>query len=199
MPSIKPLLNHTEKELILLWQKGNEAAFAQLYQTHAIELLTIAVQKTNDREIAKELVQNVFVTLHNNKQAAHEIHSLRAWLYTILKYRILDHFRKELVQRKVYEYSPQTYTAAANDVETYIQTRELELLLSEEIKKLPSQCQTVFRLRREHELSNKEIARHLNISENTVEQHMRRALRILRVAFNIGRKAMLLLLYLLHR
>lgn len=184
--------------MILLWQKGNEPAFEQLYHNHAIPLLAIAVQKTNNREIARELVQNVFITLHNNKHAAHEINSLRAYLYTTLKYRILDHFRKELVHKKMVAHATRPLASiAANDVDAYIQTRELELLLSGEVKKLPPQCQAVFRLRREQELSNKQIAHQLHISENTVEQHMRKALRILRIAFNIGQKA-ILLLYLFH-
>lgn len=169
--------------MIQSWQQGNEQAFEQLYTRYAIELLTIAVQKTNDREVAKELVQSVFVTFFQNKATAHQIHSLKAYLYTVLKNRLLDHYRHLLVQKKHKLYSGQLYVATdINNVYTYIDTRELELLLQEEIKKLPPQCKHVFRLRREAELSNREIARQLNISENTVEQHMRRALRLLRHA-----------------
>ena len=77
-----------------------------------------------------------------------------------------------------------------SDAYAYMQTKELESLLTKEISKLPPQCQIVFRMRRDHDLSNKEIAGLLNISVNTVEQHMRKAIRILRIAFNIGKKAM---------
>jgi len=141
------------------------------------------MQKTNDREAARELVQTVFVTLSQNKATAHHIQSLKAYLYTILKNRLLDYYRHLLVQKKHQFYSGQLYVAAEhNNVYTYVDTRELELLLQEEIQKLPPQCKQVFRLRREAELSNKEIAHQLHISENTVEQHMRRALRLLRHA-----------------
>lgn len=70
----------------------------------------------------------------------------------------------------------------------------LELLLQEEIQKLPPQCKHVYRLRREAELSNKEIARQLNISENTVEQHMRRALRLLRNALQAAHRMLFTIL-----
>jgi RNA polymerase sigma-70 factor (ECF subfamily) len=73
-------------------------------------------------------------------------------------------------------------------VYSYIDTKELELLLQQEIQKLPPQCQHVFRLRREDELSNKEIALELNISENTVEQHMRKAMRLLKNALHVAQR-----------
>lgn len=163
-----------------------------MYSNHVINLLAIAFRKTNDREVSKEIVQKVFIALHNNRASAHQINSLSAYLYTILKHRILDHFRKELAENKLHDQCRQMYVSTSeSDVYTYMQTKELESLLSEEISKLPPQCQIVFRMRRDHELSNKEIAGLLNISVNTVEQHMRKAIRILRIAFNIGKKAML--------
>ncbi|WP_162915354.1 RNA polymerase sigma-70 factor [Paraflavitalea soli] len=181
--------------MIRLWQKGDEAAFEKLYYHYAVELLTIAVQKTNDREIARELIQNVFVTFFNYKEAAHQIVSLKAYLYTILKNRILDHYRHEVVHKKYQDHSAH-YLAAEIDqgAHTYIETRELERRLHEEIQKLPPQCRHVFTMRRELELSNKEIALQLNISENTVEQHMRRALRLLKQALHIGQRTLFFLL-----
>ena len=168
-----------------------------MYHNHVLDLLRIAFRKTNDREVSKEIVQKVFIALHNNKASAHQINSLRAYLYTILKHRILDHFRKELAERKMHAQCQQMYVSTSeSDAYVYMQTKELESLLSEEISKLPPQCQIVFRMRRDHDLSNREIASLLNISVNTVEQHMRKAIRILRIAFNIGKKAVALLFLL---
>lgn len=142
------------------------------------------MQKTNDRAVAKELVQTVFVSFFNHKSTAHQISSVKAYLYTILKNRILDHHRRLLSQQKFRDYAAQLQPVPVNDVYAYIETKELEQQLQQEIAKLPPQCKNVFRLRREQELSNKEIALHLNISENTVEQHMRKALRLLKQALH---------------
>jgi RNA polymerase sigma-70 factor (ECF subfamily) len=67
--------------------------------------------------------------------------------------------------------------------------------LREEILKLPPQCRQVFKLRREEELSNKEIARQMNISENTVEQHMRKALRLLNNALRVAYRSFFMFLH----
>jgi RNA polymerase sigma-70 factor (family 1) len=192
---IKTHTNHSDKELVQLWQKGDDLAFEKLYYNYAVELLTIAVQKTNDREIARELIQSVFVTFFNYKETAHQIISLRAYLYTILKNRILDHHRHGLVHKKYQDHSTHHYAAEVDQgVHTYIETKELERRLNEEIQKLPPQCKHVFTMRREQELSNKEIALQLNISENTVEQHMRKALRLLKQALHIGQRSLFFLL-----
>jgi RNA polymerase sigma-70 factor (family 1) len=192
--TIKNPTNYSDQELISLWQEGDDSAFEILYKKYNIQLITIALQKTNDRETAKELVQNTFITLFKNKDSAHRIGSLMAYLYTILKNRILDQHRHDLIHKKYEDYA--TYYNAEKyqaDAHTYIETKELERLLKDEIKKLPPQCENVFRLRREHDLSNREIALQLNISVKTVEQHMSKALRLLKVAFQIGQKTLLLL------
>lgn len=170
------------------------SAFEQLYKKYAVQLLRIAMQKTNDRETSKEFVQETFITLFKHKDSADTITSLLPYLYVILKNRILDKHRHDLIYQAyqnyaVHEYSNQT---AENDVQDYIESKELEQRLMEEIEKLPPQCGNVFKLRREQELSNKQVAALLNISENTVEQHMRKALRLLRIAFHVGRKTVLL-------
>ncbi len=144
------------------------------------------MQKTNNPDKSKELVQNAFIILFKNKETAHQIKSVAPYLYTVLKNRILDQFRHDLIHKKFQEHAIYTHQyKTANNVLDYIENKELETKLDIEIKNLPSQCRNVFKMRRELELSNKEIASNLQISENTVEQHMRKALRILRTAFGI--------------
>lgn len=157
-------------------------------------MLRIAIQKTNDRETSKEMVQETFITFFKQKNYAGQINSVLAYLYVILKNRLLDQHRHDLINKAYQNYAMYEYTnhSDENEIQNQLESKELELRLSEEIKKLPQQCGNVFRLRREQELSNKEVAALLNISENTVEQHMRKALRLLRVAFHVGHKTVLL-------
>ncbi len=154
------------------------------------------MQKTNDREVARELVQGVFVAFFHYNHAAHTIDSLRAYLYAMLKNRLLDHYRHIQIQEQYKLYAERQYaTNHVNSVDEYVDTRELENQLREEILKLPPQCRQVFKLRREEELSNKEIARQMKISENTVEQHMRKALRLLHSALQAASRSFFMFLH----
>ena len=176
--------NLGDTELIALWQNGNEFAFETLYKKHALQLIKITLQKVNDRAIAEEIVHDVFIHIYERKHNLPVINSLPAYLYVAIKRKLLDLYKHEQVVKKHQQYlAQQAAQPLRNTVFEYLETKELEKQLEIEITKMPTHCRNVFTMRRTHELSNKEIALQLNISENTVEQHMRKALRILRAAF----------------
>lgn len=141
------------------------------------------MDKTRDRAVAQELVQDTFVAFYKSSVTLDKLSSVMAFLYVILKNKIMDWHRKNTQQRKFSDYFSARFADFDDSTRALIETKELERLLQEEIEKLPEQCRKVFTLRRKESLSNKEIALQLEISENTVEQHMRKALRRLRISF----------------
>ncbi|HUP12206.1 MAG TPA: RNA polymerase sigma-70 factor [Niastella sp.] len=180
---IKNFSQHTDQELLQFWQQGNEQAFELIYKKYAVQLLAIAMQKLYDHALAQEMVQEVFLTLYKNRSSLPAIPSLMAYLYVALKNKILDHYRHQLVHKKYEHYAAAMASETDHSTQQWIDTRELEKQLHSAIEKLPPQCRNVFKLSRVEELPNKKIAARLSISENTVEQHMRKALRLLREAF----------------
>lgn len=169
----------SDLELVEAWQNGGDWAFEHIYKRYAPRLLAHAMHKTDDRESSEELVQDTFMVFFKQRYRSANIQSLPAYLNTVLKNKILDHYRRESVLKKYEVFATKLVVEPVYD-ETQVETKELSDLLSLNINKLPRQCKKVFKLSREEQLSNKEIARELNISENTVEQHMRKALRLLR-------------------
>lgn len=141
------------------------------------------MDKTRDRSLAEELVQDTFIAFYNSKVSLQKLNTAMAFLYVILKNKILDLHRRNILQQKYQNLLKHTFSEADDQTSSLIETRELENLLYTEIQKLPEQCRRVFKMRREESMTNKEVAASLSISENTVEQHMRKALRLLRVAF----------------
>jgi RNA polymerase sigma-70 factor (family 1) len=171
-----------DAELIQYWLKGNETAFDTLYKRYLVRLLNTAFQKTNSRELAQELVQETFMELYLHRHRL-EIHtSLQGYLFTILKNKIFNYYRHELVQKKYRQFVESRGEQHSIDSGKALESKELQDRIAALIQQLPSQCRTVFLLSREGLLSNKEIAEQLNISVNTVEQHIRKARRLLREA-----------------
>lgn len=177
-----PYTGYGDAELIPLWVNGDEAAFDTLYKRYVVRLLNTAFQKTNSRELAQELVQEVFMELylHRGELVIHT--SLQGYLFTILKNKIFNYYRHELVQKKYRQFIITRGEQLAHDSSKNIEGKELQDKIRELIQELPLQCRTVFLLSREGQLSNKDIAEQLHISVNTVEQHIRKARRILREA-----------------
>lgn len=168
--------------MIELWQDGNEYAFEVLYKRYVVKLLSIASKKIDDHETAREFVQDVFVSLFKLRDSLNPQISVLAYLHVALKNRVLNHYRHQSVHKRYEQYVAQQEIQLTDNTASQLHTKELETHLKEEIRKLPQQCRTVFLLSREEGLPHKEIANHLNISVNTVEQHMRKALRILRTS-----------------
>jgi len=183
----------SDAELILLWQNGEDHAFEVLYKRHAVRLLATALNKTQSREISEEIIQETFLTLFTRKKTANQIANLSAFLYTTVKHKIIDHYRREKLLKKYEEHSFYVFNEIDNSTLQAIETRELEQQLAFQVEKLPFKCRNVFTLSRSRHLSNKEIAAELAISENTVEQHMRKALRLLRNYFFDGKRGLIIL------
>jgi RNA polymerase sigma-70 factor (ECF subfamily) len=182
-----------EQELLKSWQNGSEMAFEQIYKRQAPILLTHAMRKINDRTISEELVQDTFVVFYRHRYHAESIKSLSAYLYTILKNKILDYYRHEMVLRKYEDHLAAKLASELYVDERSLELKELESFIHQNIEKLPKQCQKVYKLSREQLLSNKEIANQLNISENTVEQHMRKALRLLKTSLTLYIRILIIL------
>ncbi len=176
---------YADLELVRLWQQGEVVAFEALYKRYVVEMVTTATRKTGCTEVAKELVQDVFLKVYLHKDALQKTISLKGYLFTALKNRIFNFYRQQLAQQKLEEVLYQNIKQSSNDVQNYIEYKELLQRVQAKIKELPPQCRTVYLLSRQDQLSHKEISNLLNISTNTVEQHIKKALRILRTSMGL--------------
>jgi len=161
-----------------------------------VKLLAIASKKIDDYETAREFVQDVFVSLFKLRDSLNPDISILAYLHVALKNRIFNHYRHQNVHRRYEQYVALQQSDITDNTVALLYSKELEMQIKGEIEKLPPQCRTVFLLSREEGLPNKEIASHLNISVNTVEQHMRKALRILRTSMGNYLHLVIFLFYL---
>jgi len=170
----------SDKELVQLWLNNHEEAFEALYRRYVIRLLQVAWQKTNSKELAKELVQESFLELYQHRHNLLVHTSLQGYLFTILRNKILNYYRHQDVQEKYRRFIQLRGEEHSIDSSTTLEGKEMEEKIRAIINQLPPQCRTVFLLSREEQLSNREIAEKLGISVNTVEQHIRKARRTIR-------------------
>lgn len=169
-----------------------------IYSRHYIRLVNLAYKKTGNMEASQELVQDVFLSLYRQLPTLREQTVLENYLFIATKNRIFNYHRQLLLQLRKEAMLRNNLPLADDDQQDRLELKELETKLRAKIQELPQQCRTVFLLSREEQLSNKEVADRLHISVNTVEQHMRKALRILRASFNDERSLILLLLLVKH-
>ncbi len=173
-------MQYSDASLISLWQNGDEEAFDCLYKRYVIYLMNIAVKKTNTLEDAKDCVQEVFISIYHRKKFLSPINSLKAYLYKTLQNKVYNFQVKELTRKQYEQSGAEQVNYLVDDVIENYKSKELQSVISEAINQLPPKCRKVFLMSREEQLPYKEIATQLNISVNTVDQHIQKALRKLR-------------------
>lgn len=172
--------DYSDGDLVQRWLMGDEAAFAALYKRYNTRLLNTAIYKTSSREISRELVQEVFMELYLHRFSLDTDTCLQGYLFTILANKINNYHRRLLVEQKYREHTRFINSLVEADAYQTTEKKELKKKIESIIHKLPARCKIVFLLKRNEQLSNKEISWRLNISVNTVEQHIRKARNILR-------------------
>jgi RNA polymerase sigma-70 factor (family 1) len=172
---LQPDTTYNERELLHRLAGGDETAFRQLYDHHKDEVYAFALGITRLVPLAEEIVQDSFMKLWQHRDELPEILKFESWFFTITRNLCYTALRKIALDRKAktaHELQTDQQVATAEDI---IITRENRELVNAAINQLPEQQRRIYKLSRETGLTYEEIAAELNISRNTVKEHLRRA------------------------
>ncbi|SEL43493.1 RNA polymerase sigma factor [Parapedobacter koreensis] len=169
--------------LITRLRDGEEAAFRAIYDQLHGQIYRMILALVKDTAKTEELLQETFVSLWLNRQKLDAEQPLYPYLYLTAKRLAIDHFRKKLVEANASDYAKKSVANSTNNTEEAVFFEDLNRFARETINALPMQQQLVFTLSRDEGLSYDEIAERLQISPNTVRNHMVSALRTLKLRF----------------
>lgn len=131
--------------------------------------------------ICEEIIQEVFFSLWNKRKSLEITQSLKAYLFTAVKFQVLKHIRTEkLYSQYAANYFVFQQNWVDNSNEESINLNNLKNTIETEVAKLPEKCQQIFRLSRNEHQSIKTISDLLQISHKTVENQLTKALKHLR-------------------
>lgn len=129
---------------------------------------------------AEEITQELFIKLWTNRYELGGIDHPDRYLFTIARNKSLNYLRKAFHDAKVLSELKAAMRPAANDVEDRVAMDDCRLLVDEALDRLSPQRGLVFRLSRYEGLRLEEIADRLDLSRNTVKNHLVTALRFVR-------------------
>jgi RNA polymerase sigma-70 factor (ECF subfamily) len=171
----------SDSNLLALLRQGDIVAFEELYERYWSKLYSAGYKRLRNREAAEEIVQDIFTSLWIKRASLVINSSFENYLYSCVKYKVFAAFQKESNRRAYEGYVVHLNKDVDNSTMEAIDWNELKRNVSTEVEKLPEKCRKVYELSRKEFRSNKEIAFSLGISEKTVENHLTRALRTLRI------------------
>jgi RNA polymerase sigma-70 factor (ECF subfamily) len=175
--------NLSDPELINLLKKGDQEAFTLIYNNYWKLLFSIANRILNDTSAAEDIVQNIFVTLwHRREQGA--ILNLKAYLQQATRFCVYQAIRERKHDSSFYDRLALVTADIITDNPMLF--KEQQELLQKIVDTLPEDCKETFRLSREENMTYKQIAVFLNISEKTVEKRLTKSLKHIRNGLSIN-------------
>ena len=179
LSNLKVENGHDDK---LLWEavfQGDTDAFTQIYRKYWYNLFRTAYFKTGRKDKAEEIVQDIFTRLWKERRTLH-ITSLGSYLFSAVRYEIIDHYRSKVVHHSLDETLQDLADMEDSETENTIFHNDLVDTINKGLFELPEKSREVFRLSRLQQWSNEKIAQHLDLSEKAVEYHLTKALKHLR-------------------
>lgn len=160
--------------------EGDITVFEMIFRNYYQPLCNYAYTFLQDKEDAEEIVQSTFLLVWEKRDALAIRTSVKPYLYAMVRNACLNVLKHQKVKQKFAGEEIALADRSHDDVSQHVASNELELRIKVAMNELPEQCRMVFKLSRFEELKYAEIAEQLNISVKTVENHMGKALKIMR-------------------
>lgn len=173
----------TDPELISLLKEGREDAFTEIYLRYWKLLYNNADSVLGNEDLAKDIVQNVFISIWQ-RRADVEIQNLKAYLQQAVRFAVFKSIREQKVNDAFYERLAHVTVEIIHD--NPLLYKEQQALLNRLINTLPADCREAYHLSREENLTYKQIAFQLGISEKTVEKRLSKSLNHIRNGLTVG-------------
>lgn len=141
----------------------------------------VAAKKIRSGDEAKDLVQDLFVSLWLKRETLIVNTSLSAYLFTAIRYKVINYIEANIVKQDYVDSLDKAVIDYDNSTREKIACNELESLLQTGINTLSPKVREVFELSRKEHLSVNEIAEKLQVSHQTVKNQISKALKTLRV------------------
>lgn len=169
-----------DNELLILLKDDDSLAFKEIYQRYFKKVYLTGYQKVQNKEVAEEMAQNLFVSLWERRYALN-IRNLQHYLLRSVKFIIINYYKSQIVEEKYINYVLGSCDEKEYSTEQLILTNDLTAAIEKGIAMLPQKTQKVFKLSRVEQFSTKEISKALDISEKAVEYHITQSLKLMKL------------------
>lgn len=163
---------YKDEKLFAEISKDSHAAYSVLYNRFFPVLYTYAFKLTKDQEQAEDILQEIFISLWDNRKKLVLTHTVSTYLYTAVRYQFYRLVARDKIRENV---SAELYALMDNhypETDTDLLHNELKTIVAAMAKALPGNLGEIFIKSRIEELNNREIAEKLCLSEKTIRNQL---------------------------
>jgi len=173
--------NGIDSKMLHRLKTGDVGAFERIFQIYKGKIYHFALATLYDKILAEDITQNVFLSVWEHRQNIDPEKNFQAYLYTIAKNLVYRETEKRILASNYEEHIKNDHFNEEDfSTEENIEANLLEETILRLVEKLPEARRKIFLLHFREDLSNKEIAKQLSISEENVEMQVRRSRDYLR-------------------
>lgn len=170
------------KKLLNAVRTGDSAAFNEIYHLYRKKVQGYAYHFTRSSEEAEELTQDTFVRLWESRTKIDAEKNFEAFLYTLIKNNFLTALRRKARERN-YQSQNIKQEQSFNAIEDQLDVKESKRIANEAIESLSPQVRKIYLMSRNDHHTHEEISQLMGISKNTVNNHLKKSLGIMRRYF----------------
>ena len=163
---------------------SDQEAYKHLFYYFHPLLRRFATNMLHNNEVAEEIVSDVLLKVWTMREGLALIEDLKLYLFKATKNACLNYLNSATYKNSLKTYGTEQHEelSIAPDAE-YLQT-EMQQVILKTVEQLPPKCQLVFKLIKENGLTHRQVGQLLEISQNTIETHIRLALKKLKLVLD---------------
>ncbi|MEX2345711.1 MAG: RNA polymerase sigma-70 factor [Balneolaceae bacterium] len=170
----------SNQKLVERIRSGDQNAFESLFYRYYSKLCVFSNSYVKSLDIARDVVQEVFIKIWDNRANFYVNQSLKAYLYQAVRNQSLNFLQQKKQKLKLRERLTKQQELISTEEEDGLNTEELSQKIWKLVEDLPERRKTIFILYRKHGLSYLEIGEVMGIARKTVENQMGKSLQYLR-------------------
>ncbi|MDR6784686.1 RNA polymerase sigma-70 factor (family 1) [Pedobacter africanus] len=174
----------SDYELTALLKAGDRMAFTEIYDRYFWMLHAHAYKWMRNREETRDVIHELFLALWEKRESLSFEPGLRSYLSAAARNRIFNLLSHKRIESEYLTSLNEFMDQGSCITDHLVREKQLMEIIESEIAGMPDKMREVFELSRKENLSHREIAERLDISEQTVRKHVQHALKILR--FKLG-------------
>lgn len=170
-----------ESNFFLLVKTNKNKAFQLVFDSYWQTLYNHAYKKVQSKDIAKDLVQDSFVSLWDKIDLLDAEGNVLSYLYAILRNKTLKLYEKDEGRFCYAKSMISNGVMGDNHSQNLLLEKELKAIIDAEILHMPPRMREIYIMKKEDDLSIKQIANDLSLSEQTIKNQLQMAYQRLRV------------------
>jgi RNA polymerase sigma-70 factor (family 1) len=185
-----------EENSVLMLNPGDKETFRTLYNTYGPKIYRFALSYLKNKPDAEELMQDVFLKIWEKRDQLDPEQNVKAYIFKIAINSIYDFIRRKNIEKAFADFTRQNFQPGTESLWHEIIWNDMLSKLNTLVDKMPEQRKIIFKMSREENLSNQQIAEKLNLSKRTVENQLYRATQYLSEHIKTDTVFLLLFLFL---